>query len=594
MRIWTFVFLLPILGLLTPPVIAEEIPTVPGGIVYCDAGSITYHDFATGQKTHLQVELPGFQPNGSWAISEDMRWLCWFSGGKCFLRNLALQDASAVAVKDFRITSVDTYAFSLEADHINNPTISPGDDTPQIAYASQMPCMSFLRANLGNEEIALLNSSSKAALSQNPVLRQLYFKRVPNTFNGVVRISVKTAEAVCYGNTAAWLPSVFPCSLIAEIGRGEKSIGCMPGWFTLDPDGEHEIIRGVPGTQIPANALVRRDAYFPAWQKASSFQNNEGMLALVYKTPKGWGPIEIRQCQASRFGNVALDRRSMPRFWQLLVSLNTCTGLAWRPDGSLSYVSADKVFVIPNTQMESGIKDSKVVTVEMRYPPAERVGGMNFPMPATGDSCTKAVNNAFTVRPTCFAQGIKGDKLYWVSDDTLLFRGNDKVLYSCTNGIIRTVLKDIPPGEFFYCGSWSHIEYPPPQDDEIRKAVEWAQKQLDNKVYGPEWEYYAGCQKFVANSYGKPCPFYSYATAAEGAQRLNAAVNKDTAPPMGSWVFYTCKTDTRGHVALAVGDGFVIHASTNTAKEVATVRKDKYNHVPGADYVGWAWPQRKQ
>jgi hypothetical protein len=133
-----------------------------------------------------------------------------------------------------------------------------------------------------------------------------------------------------------------------------------------------------------------------------------------------------------------------------------------------------------------------------------------------------------------------------------------------------------------------------PQDEEIQKAVEWAQKQIDGSTHGPEWEYYTGCQKFVANAYGKPCLFHSYDTPAEGAQKLNAEANKNETPPQGSWVFYRCKTDARGHVALAVSDGLVIHASTNETKKVATVRKDKYDAVPGADYLGWAWPQRKK
>lgn len=133
-----------------------------------------------------------------------------------------------------------------------------------------------------------------------------------------------------------------------------------------------------------------------------------------------------------------------------------------------------------------------------------------------------------------------------------------------------------------------------PQDEEIQKAVEWAQKQI-GITYVPGEEYYNYCQKFVANAYGKPCPFHSYFTAAEGAQKLDAEANKNkTPPPQGSWVFYSCKTDASGHVALAVNDGFVIHASTNKTKEVATVRKDKYDAVPGADYLGWAWPQRKK
>jgi hypothetical protein len=136
-----------------------------------------------------------------------------------------------------------------------------------------------------------------------------------------------------------------------------------------------------------------------------------------------------------------------------------------------------------------------------------------------------------------------------------------------------------------------------PQEDEIRRAVEWAAEkygQAQRKTYGPEWEYYEGCQKFVANAYGQPCPFHSYKTPAVGAEILNAQENTGQPPPKGSWVFYSVKSDSRGHVALSVGEGLVIHAYTVKTQQKATVRKDPFDNVPGATYIGWAWPQRKK
>jgi hypothetical protein len=143
----------------------------------------------------------------------------------------------------------------------------------------------------------------------------------------------------------------------------------------------------------------------------------------------------------------------------------------------------------------------------------------------------------------------------------------------------------------------SDMESATPGEDEIRGAFEWAldkYRQGEGKTYGPEWDYYEGCQKFVANAYGKPCPFYSYATPAEGARNLNAGANIGKSPPKGTWVFYSVKSDPRGHVALSVGEGLVIHAYTVTTQQKATVRKDPFDNVPGATYIGWAWPQQKK
>jgi hypothetical protein len=580
---------------------------IPGGIVYLEAGNAVYQDFATGQKTNLTAEIPEFQPKGPWAVSENGRWLCWLGDGKFLVRDLLAKNDLRVDVETSCV-GLGNINYLPQAATINNLAISPGGRHLQIAYESVIQGISFLQTKLSRADVLLLDKDSQSLYTSSPTSQWPFYKQVPDTFNGIVRIDIENKLTVCYGNTAGWYPSKSPRLLEFEKNK-ISAVGAMPAG---DPDGfPDDGIRGDPGTEVPPQFLVKRNSHFPAWQKASSFQKGEGMLAIIYKTEGGWGPIEIRRCRASRFGEVSVDGpdcligkdgkmynnpSKKPHFWRLLVTMNNCAGLAWRPDGSLNYLSGDRVFVIDKAQIQDGIKKSAVITREFRYPEVINAGGMQFRYPADTPPVfdARSVNAAFPVKTTPFARGIKGNRIHWVSDETFLFQGSDKALYSCTKGTIRKLLENAPKGQFFYCDSWSHMEYPPPQDQEIQKAVEWAQKQLDDRIYGPEWEYYAGCQKFVANAYGEPCPFYSYATAAEGARRLNAEMNKGKTHPRGSWVFYTCKTDPRGHVALAVGDGFVIHASTNMAKKVATVRKDNYDDVPGADYIGWAWPQRKK
>lgn len=592
---------------------------IPGGIVYLEAGNAVYQDFATGQKTNLTAEIPEFQPKGPWTVSEDGRMLCWFRDGKFLVRDLLAKNDLKVDVETSCV-GLGNINYLPQAATINNLTISPGGRHVQIAYESVIQGISFLQTKLSRADVLLLDKNSQSLYTSSPTSRWPLYKQVPDTFNGIVRIDIENTLTVCYGNTAGWYPSKSPRLLEFEKNK-ISAVGAMPAG---DPDGVEDGIRGDPGTEVPPQLLVKRNARFPAWQKASSFQNGEGMLALIYKTEEGWGPIEIRRCRASKYGEVAVHPggfgtgkdgkiynlpQGKPPFWRLLVSVDNFSGLAWRPDGSLSYLSGVSMFVIDKKQIESGIRRSASIFREFKYPPVINAGGMQFRYPAGTPPVieAKSLNAAFPVKTTVFARGIKGDRLHWVSDGTFLFRGSDKALYSCTNGTTKKMLESVP-AEFFYCSGTqvagtnatsplAGVASATPQEDEIRRAVEWATGkygQAQGKTFGPEWEYYEGCQKFVANAYGKPCPFYSYATAAEGAQRLNAEMNKGKTPPRGSWVFYTCKTDPRGHVALAVGDGFVIHASTNMAKKVATVRMDNYDDVPGADYIGWAWPQRKK
>ncbi|MCX5647645.1 MAG: hypothetical protein NTX40_00885 [Planctomycetota bacterium] len=566
---------------------------IPGGIVYLEAGNAVYQDLATGQKTNLTADIPEFQPKGPWAISENGRWLCWFGDGTFVARDLFAKNNVNAGVEPCSGLGSPAIKFLPDAASFKNLTVSPDTERCQIAFESVIKGSSFVQ-----------------------IKRTTTFKQVPDTFDGIVRVDTENKNVSCYGNNNFWYPTRMPCMLESDWTSRDK----MVSWPAAgDPDSDEDALTMDPGTQVSPQLLMKKNVYFPAWQKASSFSNGEGMLAFVYKTEGGWGPIEIRRCRASKFGDLAVDALSFvfdpksrkyvimkgkpkPHFWRLQISVKNFGGLAWRPNGSLSYLSDNKIFIIDKKQIENGIRKSAVIAYVITFPKAVDPVG-------TGAPRVKTANTAFPASPASFARGIKGGRIHWVSDETFLFQGGDKSLYSCTKGTTAKVLESIP-AEFFYCSgiqvASTNPTSPPAevasgtlQENEIRRAVEWATgefEQAQGKTLGPEWEYYEGCQKFVANAYGKPCPFYSYATAAEGAQKLNAEIemNKGRTPPRGSWVFYTCKTDPRGHVALAVGDGFVIHASTNMAKKVATVRKDKYDDVQGADYIGWAWPQRKK
>ena len=141
-----------------------------------------------------------------------------------------------------------------------------------------------------------------------------------------------------------------------------------------------------------------------------------------------------------------------------------------------------------------------------------------------------------------------------------------------------------------------------PTPGEINESVRWAEERLrasqaGEEVWYPGQEppdgYYNGCQAFVARAYkpdhsARPGDYQPYGTAALAMRDLEL---KGGEPPRGSWVFYTVSGDTRGHVGLSVGDGWVIHV--NTWGGCAKVERHKYDPMPRCKYVGWAWPKLK-
>ncbi len=190
---------------------------------------------------------------------------------------------------------------------------------------------------------------------------------------------------------------------------------------------------------------IKRDARFLTWQKANSWQLDYRLVALIYQTENGWGPIEIRDAEPysclSRSGTVEIpesESGSKPGIWEIPVSLNDCRSLAWKPDGSLTYLSNGKVFSISGNRILEGIKESGV----------KHIGSYNgkfadFRIP---------MRNVFEIEPELVAYGIDGDRLHWVTNDTFLFRDEEGRLKNiCSWHQERIERLCQAPEEFSYC-----------------------------------------------------------------------------------------------------------------------------------------------
>lgn len=133
--------------------------------------------------------------------------------------------------------------------------------------------------------------------------------------------------------------------------------------------------------------------FYATWSK------DERKYAFIWKTKDGWGPIQVSMDSSLGF----VDPRRPTIFVTNVskpVSLKGCEGLAFKPDGSVTYLSGGTLF------SETG---------------------------------------------TVIAKGLNGTNPIWTSDDTLLYRGKDSGLYFWSVKSGATKLKDSIPESFTWC-----------------------------------------------------------------------------------------------------------------------------------------------
>lgn len=138
--------------------------------------------------------------------------------------------------------------------------------------------------------------------------------------------------------------------------------------------------------------------YFPTWSKKGT------NLAFICKKDGKWGPIVIvhddKSSKEIRINKLTLELHCIE---EKNISLSACEGLAWRLDGTISYLSAGTLYS----------EDGKVI-----------------------------------------AKGIEGTGLTWISEDSFIFRGKGGNLYIWSQAWDQGSLKKLSvsvPEVFSYC-----------------------------------------------------------------------------------------------------------------------------------------------
>lgn len=132
---------------------------------------------------------------------------------------------------------------------------------------------------------------------------------------------------------------------------------------------------------------------------------------------------------------------------------------------------------------------------------------------------------------------------------------------------------------------------------QAEKLINWANSQVNRSTF----EYFGSqisavdyCQRFVAYAYykGGVNPTYTsqeYASYARRAWGKNKLIWKNgkidcTEIPVGACIYSQCGTDTRGHVSLYVGNGYIIEAGVSPIRKVLL-----NNTLSGRTYYSWGY-----
>ena len=137
--------------------------------------------------------------------------------------------------------------------------------------------------------------------------------------------------------------------------------------------------------------------------------------------------------------NITPKEQKKPREWEILLSLPSCEGLFWKPDGSLTIESEGNLYSIDASQIEKGINNSSVKKLNLR--------GFGL-----GNSVGfRPVNNVFLAQPKLVAQGINSTCIHWVTDDAFLFLDKDAAVYLWSHDKKEKALNSLILSQFYYC-----------------------------------------------------------------------------------------------------------------------------------------------
>ncbi|MEK7658528.1 MAG: hypothetical protein AAB352_01525 [Patescibacteria group bacterium] len=421
--------------------VSAKAKEIPGGIVFSDGKDLVYCDFTTKQRINLTGGVEETIGNDPFTVSEDGTTLFWIKDRKLWIKLLPNGKSYTLKRTVFKPIGKDREVANGITDVIvpqsaKNIVVSRNGNN--ISFELEKTGDSMVPIKPGSEIDKMWFAKYKPHVAQ---YWPLYIAK-KDVCNAVVFF-----KKDINGNMPSPLPAWQYC--------GNTNF-CAPVWpFRTNPSyfGEdaykfkNPLVFSGPEHDIEANASLmgnecikrfsfRRDGHFAVWLTAEN--PDEELFAVIYQTPFGWGPIEIRGQSQAMIRNSATGKVSKnlhPGIYEIPVQLRNCEGLAWKPepDGGLAFFSEGTVFLLDGEQIKNGIKNSGLV----KHP---KYSFRNLP-----------VNNVFPIQPKTIITEIKGSKYHWISNNAFIFRDEKGILRLWDGGGELSMLLDFVPEAFFYC-----------------------------------------------------------------------------------------------------------------------------------------------
>lgn len=380
---------------------------IPGGIVAADGKNVIYHDLGTGQRTILvsgNIQIA--------AIDEEGRLLVWQTE-RGFMAKI-FPDGEPFAVPSQNPTQSVPFDRVLMQGKPKEIPILWGE---MVSYKEGGLLVSNQVRNLvvapaGAAELAF--EAPREGDVYIPAGRGVKFPRYPRyicTGGIFTSVNIISVMRIPFQGIQGGLQGL----RFSYYGYGQRNpvkpyeVTYLKEPYDYFKEMHGQVLRRVKGTTtaetgaVPENEQARRlweeeyslglrHARFPDWSKAQ-----EPMLAMIFQTNRGWGPISIKYYKTSDILWPNPDKIKVPK--KIPVLLKNCNGLAWKPDGTITYESEGKIYSA----------DGRVL-----------------------------------------AEGIELTKFYWITNDIFIYRGKDNVLYCWQNGKREKLLSSVPE-EFSYC-----------------------------------------------------------------------------------------------------------------------------------------------
>ena len=447
-------------ALSTSPTYANSNASIPGGVVWSDGTHAIYYDLHAKTETNLTGDMKGAVAKWPVAASANGEWLMWHQGGKFWTRQLPKGAPYAITYSDYEKNKVEKPF--LWQNPIGSLKLSPNG----YRFGFETVCEG------GSWELA------KPGAFGNPP----YYAWRNNSFVGIFYLSTffntNHAESLrehqiwwpLLGNLVTRPPVPFMSSVADNLKSYDEKVSGMPANAGQQGVGAAEGIK-FPESPACGNWNIKHSARFLAFTGPEMWQSGKRLSYSILQTDEyHWGPIEIRlldnkTTEERRYQGI--DKPSQLKgmnvsYWEIEVFPRSCEGIAIKPDGSPTVLSAGDLYMADHYEVEQGMANAKLEIVPFTgisvKDKQECINANRKLLPGyTGDATplfnkkgVEASNNVFKVKWTKIAYGFEGRCIQWVSNDSFLFLSKNNELCLWKNGVVET-LRSAVPSEFCYC-----------------------------------------------------------------------------------------------------------------------------------------------